>query len=180
MSLNPFDNPEAVAQVKLGGSLLPGSVQSIAGAHRGFKWDVQNGTSSSGATNVFKGAQIAESIEIKTRVVDAAGWNACVAYRAYVVPPKIGGKPPTFAIDNLLIGYNQIGRVTIADVMQPEPGPGLSWDFTFKLTEYNPTVAAAAGKADPAKPGAAGAKGPSPVDEAEKVIADLAAQIKKI
>lgn len=162
MSGSPYvDDPSIVI---LSGSQIPGNVVAIKGADRGFKWTVQEGTSSSGATNVFKGAKIAETILVTVEVVDDAGYQEVVAYRAYIAPLKIGGKPPTFAIDNCLINFNEIKKVSIALIAQPDMTPGLKTIFVFTFTEVNESVAAKTGPADAAKKDgtAGGASGVDP------------------
>ncbi len=143
--------------VKLSGSDIPGSVVSIKGAERGFEWDVQKGTGSSGASTIFKGAKIAEKIEIVVKYVSQEELAAIVAYRAYIAPAKIGGKPPTFNVDNSLINFNGITRISVANIGQPEVTAGLGRTVALTFIEYQPPAPAKTGPADPAKAG--GGKG---------------------
>jgi len=139
--------------VKLSGSDIPGSVVSIKGAERGFEWDVQKGTGSSGAATVFKGAKIAEKIEIVVKYTTLEEETALKAYRAYIAPAKIGGKPPTFNIENPLINFNKIEKVSVSIVGQPEVTAGLGRTIALTFIEYQPPVPAKTGPADPAKAG---------------------------
>jgi hypothetical protein len=148
--------------VKLSGSTMPGSVISIKGAERGFEWDVQKGTASSGAATIFKGAKIAEKIEIVTKIVSQEEADSIDAFRAYIAPAKIGGKPPTFTIENSLVNFNKIGRVSISIIGQPEVTPGLGRTVAWTFIEYQPPAPAKTGPADPAKGGGAGSKAGSP------------------
>lgn len=146
--------------VKLGGALMPGLVQSIKGANRKFVWDKQKGTASSGATIVYKGADLAEAIEVVVAAPTDAMQRACKDWRKYIAPVKIGGKPPTFLVDNVLIEFNEITRVSIAEIVQPDVAKDGNMMFVWKLVEYNPPTpaktgpAAAAGKGGSKAPGA--------------------------
>jgi hypothetical protein len=160
--------------VKLGGIVLPGLVQSIKGANRKFIWEKQKGTASSGATIIYKGTDIAESIEIVTFAPTLAMQEASVKWNAYVTPAKIGGQPATFQIENVLIEFNKITRVSIAEVKQPDETKDQNVVFVWLLTEYSPPAPAKTGPADPASKGKGGAGGTAkPGDPA---IASLQAQ----
>ncbi len=160
--------------VKLGGILLPGIVQTIKGANRKFIWEKQKGTASSGATIIFKGADIAESIEVMAYAPTLAMQEASKKWRAYIAPAKIGGKPPTFAIENVLIEFNGIARVSIAEIAQPEVMKDQNAVFVWRFTEYLPPAPAKTGPAEPASKGKGGAGGAAkPGDPA---IASLQAQ----
>lgn len=148
--------------VKLSGADMPGAVVSIKGANREFDWNVQKGTGSSGASTIFKGAKIAEKIEIVTKYTTQEELDAIVAHRAYIAPAKIGGKPPTFTIENSLINFNKIERVSISIIGQPEITPGLGRTVTWTFIEYQPSAPAKTGPADPAKGGGAGGAAGSP------------------
>ncbi len=172
--------------VKLSGSLMPGMVQSIDGGDRKFKWDKQAGTGSSGATNVFKGAEIADGIKIVTFAPTLAMQRASVAWRKYIAPVKIGGKPPTFLVENVLLEFNEIGRLSIASIEQPKVSKDRNVVFVWTFTEYNPPTPAKTGPANSALKGGAlsGAKGGDPATadlqkQAAAAKADLAKAMAK-
>lgn len=147
--------------VKLGGNLMPGIVQSIDGGDRKFIWKKQKATGSSGASIIFEGADIADAIKIVVAAPTLAIQQACAAWRKLIAPVKIGGKPPTFSVENVLLEFNQIGRITIAEISQPKIQKDLTVLFQWTLTEYNPPAPAKVGPAAAAgyKGGASGAKG---------------------
>jgi hypothetical protein len=159
--------------VKLGGLLMPGMVQSIEGANRKFLWKKQKGTASSGATIVFEGADIAETIKVVVFAPTLKMQEDCKAWRRYIAPVKIGGKPPTFAIENVLIEFNEITRVTIAEIAQPTESKDQNVTFIWTFTEYLPPAPAKTGPAGAASKGKAGGAGGAAVDPA---IASLQAQ----
>ncbi len=159
--------------IKLTGAKMPGMVQSIKGANRKYTWDKQKGTASSGATNVFKGAEIADSIKVTVFAPTLEMQKACAAWRKYIAPVKIGGKPPTFSVENVIFEFNEISRVAIASIEAPDVSKDKNVIFVFEFTEVNPPTpaktgpAAAAGKGS----GAAGATKGGDTD-----IVDLQAQ----
>lgn len=149
--------------IKLSGAVMPGMVQSIDGADRKYTWDKQKGTASSGATNVFKGAEIADSIKVVVFAPTLEMQRACVEWRKYIAPVKIGGKPPTFTVENVIFEFNEVVRVSIASIEQPKVSKDQNVTFVWTFTEYNPPTPAKTGPAAAAGKGTgAGTKGGDP------------------
>jgi len=145
--------------VKLAGNIMPGMVQSIDGGDRKFLWKKQKGTGSSGAAIIFEGADIADGIKIVVFAPTLAMQNACKEWRKFIAPVKIGGKPPTFAVENVLLEFNEIARVSIAQIAQPKVTKDLNAIFEWTFVEYQPPAPAKTGPADPAGKGKGGAAG---------------------
>jgi len=150
----PFRKDPSV--IKLSGNPMPGKAISITGADREWEWVVQKPLGSSGAITVYRGAKLAEGIEVVIEAVTDAEYEANETARKTIAPKK-GAKPPTFAIDNVIINFNEITRVSLKKISQPQITATLSWLFTWTFIEYNPPAPVTVGPADPdyknAKPG---------------------------
>ncbi len=116
-------------------------------------------------------------------VTDAATYRAILGFRAFVAPKKIGDKPPTFTINNVLINFNEITSCSIKEISEPVHKEDQSYTFTWTFIEYKASVAAKTGKADPAHPDgtktATGAVVDPQVASLQKTRDELAAAIAK-
>jgi hypothetical protein len=121
-------------------------------------------TAGSFGVSVWRGALLAEEIEIVSDVSREEHYDAALDF-IFVVMPKRGKKPPSLSLvnpDANIIGITRCAIREIGPPMEDPPGSGKRL-FKFKICEYNPQKTAAAGKADPAKPGA----DPKPADAQE-------------
>lgn len=178
-NLNPYIDPDPWGVVILGGLQVCGIITAIDGHSKPEEWNVQKGTSSSGATTVWKGTKLAEAIKITVALVDAEMFENYYAVRD-TLRPKLGTKPPSLTIVNAAINAVGITRVACVDISAPRPAAGLSWSYEITLIEYNPTAPAKAGPAGAAKGGAAGAAGGAAgPTENDKAAAELAAAVEK-
>jgi hypothetical protein len=159
--------------IKLAGNLMPGMVQSIEGADRKFLWKKQKGTGSSGASIIFEGADIADAIKVVVFAPTLAMQEACKSWRRFIAPVKIGGKPPTFAVENPIFEFNEIGRISIAEIAQPKVSKDRNVVFQWTFVEYQPPAPAKTGPANAATKAKAGTPGAAGGD---KEVADLQAQ----
>ncbi len=175
MSTNPYDHPRVWGSIRLGGRLLPGIIISINGAIRPYDWQIQAAQGSSGATSVYKGEKLAESIEVVIGAPRASHFNAIESLRKYIAAPK-GGKPPSFVVSNPVINFNGIGKVSIKEIGQPEYVGKGSWTLKLTFLEYRPSSPVKTGPADPAKPG----DPPTPANAAEKQMDDLLKKINEV
>lgn len=152
--MTPFRQDPSI--VKLSGTQMPGRAISISDADREWEWVVQKPLGSSGAITIYRGAKLAEGIAIVFEAVTDAEYLAHVTARKTIAPKK-GQKPPTFKIDNVVINFNEITRVSLKRISQPQITPTLSWLFTWTFIEYSPPAPVAVGPAEPdyknAKPG---------------------------
>ena len=155
---NPYDDPSSWGQVFIGGLLLPGVVEKIDGCEKPEQWNVQKATEKANASTVWKGTELAESMEIVMRLPTRASFAALIEVRD-TLRPKIGKKPPSLSIVNPKVNWSGITRVSCRDVTSPEWNEsGGFWTSTVKLIEYNPpkptnTGPASAAKASDAKSG---------------------------
>lgn len=152
--MTPFRQDPSI--LKLSGNKMPGRAISIADAKRKWEWVVQKPLGSSGAVTVYRGAHLTEGIGVVFEAVNDAEYAEHVELRK-VLSPKKGQRPATFAIDNVIINFNEIARVTISEIAQPEITGTLSYIFKYTFIEYNPPAPVKVGPADPdyknAKPG---------------------------
>lgn len=178
-NLNPYIDPDPWGTVMIGGLQVMGIITAIDGHTKPEEWSVQKGTSSSGATTVWKGTKIAEAIKITVAMIDAGDFESYYVMRD-TLRPKLGTKPPSLSIVHPAINAVSITRIACVDVGPPKPAAGLSWSYEITLIEYNPTAPAKAGPAGAAKGGAAGAGGGAAGQtENEKAAAELAAAVAK-
>lgn len=158
---NPYDDYGPWGFVRIGGLLLPGVVTSVDGVDKPEEWTVQKATSSSGATTVWKGTKLAESIKIALALATRPAFDAYYTVRD-ALRPKLGTKPPSFLIENAIFNFAGVTRVSTILVAVPKwAAQGGYWTGEVTLLEYNPPKPAKAGPASPAKAaGANGADGP--------------------
>ena len=145
--LNPYVDAGPWGAIFIGALQLPGVVASVDGAEKPEEWSVQKGTSSSGATTVWKGTKLAESIKIALKLHDA---NSAVQYYVLrdTLRPQIGKKPPSHLIINPQINFNGIISISVKNIAPPKWVPaGGYWDGSIELIEYNPSKPANAGPA---------------------------------
>lgn len=196
---NPYRDAGPFGVVEIGGVVVPGILQSIDGCDVKNEWNFQKAGGGGAAANeanadpanagttpaatgtvaqtagsfgvsVWRGALLAEEITITTDVSRAQAWDDMLDF-IQVLMPKRGKKPPSHSLVNPCANLVGIARCSLRGLAIPnedKPGSGKRL-FTFKVCEYNPKKTAAAGKADPAKPGA----DPKPADAGEKELKDL-------
>jgi hypothetical protein len=172
---NPYDFPEEWGDVLIGTFKVPGIITEIDGATSPKEWAVQMGMGMSGASTIYRGEKIAESITVTVNAFDAESFAGMYTLRDLVKAPK-GKKPPTYEIKSPIINFAGITRASIKEIPQPKPTKGLSWIFVWTFIQYNPLRIAAVGPADPAKlPGA-----PKPGDAIDATIAGLVAKMNSL
>ncbi len=167
--VNPYDDPGPFGEIFVDSKQWPGTVTALDGCETAEEWAVQKGTSGNFATTVWRGAKLAESIKVTTKIYGRESYALICAFRDFL-RPKRGQKPPSKTITNPQINWGGITRIGIKSMPFPKwQDPGGYWLFEWELIEYNPAKAAPAGPSDPAKPPGQ----PSPKDEGES-------QLKKI
>jgi hypothetical protein len=184
---NPFRDGTPFRKVIIGGTPVPGRLQSVNGVE--VEQDINFQKSSGGSANassaatppqtgnirvatpppatttgggntagsfgvsVWRGAKLAEQIDIVTRITTEAEYDAAKAMLALVLP-KRGQKPPTLTLEHPDANEVGINRVIIRKMRMPKEKAAGTFDYEFAISfaEYNPQKTAAAGQADPAKP----------------------------
>lgn len=147
---NPYRDPYPWGTVIIGGVSL-GLVMAIDGHDKPEEWSIQKGTGSSGASTIWKGTKLAESIKITSQLWDEESFSHYYVVRD-ALRPKLGTKPPSLILENPAINAVGITRVACVNVGPPKPDGKLGWTYETTLTEYNPTKPAKAGPAAPAHP----------------------------
>lgn len=175
--LNPFLDASPWGVVDVGGLRLPGVVVSIDGANRPEDWQIQKPTAKSGASTVWKGTGLAETITIVLALANADAFQAYYAVRD-ALRPKIGTKPPSHVIVSPIINFSGITRVSCRNVEAPAwVASGGYWTGKVVLVEYNPPKPANTGPAG--HPAASTEVKNNPNADLEKVLKDLTDQIAK-
>lgn len=145
---NPYVDRGPWGVVAVSGFTLPGIVRSIDGAAKPEDWNVQKGTAKSGATTVWKGTKLAESMKILLGLMNADQFAEYYTARD-TLRPKIGTKPPSHTIVNPHINFSDITRVTCRDVGPPTwVESGGYWTGLVELLEFNPPRPANTGVAN--------------------------------
>lgn len=185
---NPYRDAGPFGIVEIGGVVVPGILQSISGCVAKQEWNFQKAGGGGGvnsaqpgegvqaapvasgnvagsfAISVWRGALLAEEIEIVSDVSREEDYDAAIDFIA-VMMPRRGRKPPSHSLVNPEANAVGITRCAIREIGAPveeTPGSGKR-TFKFKICEYKPQKTAPAGKADPAKP----SQDPKPADAAE-------------
>ena len=135
--LNPFDDQPAYGKMALGQFMMPGIIVEIEGADRSYQWDKQKAVGKGGASSVYKGEELAESIKVKCALVNAAHFAELAALRQGIIPPK-GQKPSAYDVVNALLNDNGIKSVALKKLGQPKYEANGLWSVTFEFTEYSP------------------------------------------
>ena len=171
---NPYDNPDAWGQIKLTGyGFLPGFLVGLKGLVREHEWVYQKGLGTSGASSIWRGRKIIESIGILLECPNREDFTALDLLLTAIVP-AVGKKPATFGVEQEMFRIAGVSRISLKSY-GIEPSAGNSWQFALGVTEYSPTILAKVGPADPAKlPG-----DPKPKDAIDQTIADLQAKIAR-
>lgn len=167
---NPYIDDSPFGRVTIGGVDVPGSIQKVNGAIAKQEWAFQKGTSGNFAVSIWRGALLAEEIEITSRITNGAQYAAAIAF-IKVLMPKRGKKVPSFSLVNPDANAVGINRCAVRECSAPvEEAPGKKvYLFTVKICEYNPSKKAPAGQADPAKP----PDEPKPADAQEEELQQL-------
>lgn len=148
---NPFDDASPFGVVDIGGLRLPGIMIALDGVDTPEEWQVQKATAKSGASTVWKGSGLAESIKITLALANREAYARYENDVVFALRPKRGEKPPALVIVNPLINFNGITRVSCKNVGAPKwQAGGCYWTADIELIEYQPPKPAAAG---PPKPG---------------------------
>lgn len=110
-------------------------------------------TAGSFGISVWRGAKLAETITVTTRITTPDAHDQAIAFIKHMMP-KRGKKPPTFAFTYPRAHDVGIDRVSIRKISAPEEKTAGKFDYDFVVVccEYNPQKTAPAGQADPAKP----------------------------
>lgn len=149
---NPFIDSGPFGRVNIGGIDLPGIIDNIDGCGTPEDWNQQKGTSGNFATSTWKGSKLAEGIKIKMSLYSAFAYAGAYKVRALLRPTR-GVKPPTHAINNPIVNFGGITRVTVKDIGFPKwAKSGGYWEWEIELNEVNPSASATTGAADPSKP----------------------------
>jgi hypothetical protein len=171
---NPFDFPDEWGEMLLEGWAVPGLLIKIDGCKRPYEWAVQKGTGTGGATTVFRGEKVAESIKTTHSAPTKEHFNGLYELRAKIVPTK-GKKPPTFNVSNPIFQFVGIDRIALKELGSPTPTGGAGWELEVEWIEYRPSAKAATGKADPAKP----PEDPKPKDQIDRDIDEVSKEVAK-
>jgi hypothetical protein len=179
---NPFVEAAPWGIVEIGERRLPGTVVSIDGAEKPEEWNVQKPSDKAGATTVWKGTQLADTIKIVLALATAEQYRDYEATRNEL-RPKLGTKPPTHLIVSPIINFAGITRVSCRNVGAPKwIEKGAYWTGEISLVEYSPPKPANTGAAGP---GGAGGKtiqkaAPDPNKDLNDEIEDTVDEIKKL
>lgn len=195
---NPYRDAGPFGIVEIGGVVVPGILQSINGCVAKQDWNFQKAGGGGGAANqanpdpanaaaaaatasaaqtagsfgisVWRGALLAEEIEVISDVSRERHWDDMLDF-ILVLMPKRGKKVPSHSLVNPYANIVGISRCAVRELSVPleEKIGGGQRFFRFKICEYNPKKTAPAGAADPAKPG----QEPKPQDAADKELQNL-------
>jgi len=150
-TLNPFTHQAAYGKMTVGSVRLPGVITEITGADRKWNYDKQKAVGTGGASLVYKGEEIADSIKVKCSLSTVADFNALANARKTLSTPK-GQKPTAFDVKNALLNNQGIKSVMLKMIGQETyAGAGL-WTVEWELSEYNPPAPTATGAATSSKP----------------------------
>ena len=140
---NPVDIPELYEHVILKGVVSPG-ICEVTGGARPFKWDVESGKGSSGATSKYQGQDLAKP-SVRFQLWKEAGddkadhfaqWEA--NFRPILDGMIVDGKPEATDIYHPALEANGIRSVTLAQIGQLEHvGLGL-YEIVVDFIEYRP------------------------------------------
>jgi hypothetical protein len=150
--LNPIENPSAYGRMKVGSYKLPGIITAISGADRKYSFDKQKAVGKGGASSVFKGEEIADSIKVTCSLVTVAHFNELRAFREGVMPAR-GKKPDALDVDNAILQDQGIKSVALKTLGQVAWQGGGLWTVEIEFTEYSPPAPTQTGAADKSKPG---------------------------
>jgi len=201
---NPFRDARPFGQIEIGGVLVPGVIQSVGDYTVKQDWNFQkasgggstatsanpdpaNGPAATTATttvqtagsfgvSVWRGALLVEEVEITSVITTEQAYDDAIDFIA-VLMPKRGRKVPSHSLVNPDANAVGVTRCAVRELAVPKedkPGSG-KYVFKFKICEYNPQKQAAAGKADPAKPGTE----PKPADAGEAELQRLLNKAKE-
>jgi hypothetical protein len=150
---NIYEDDAPFGVIAIQGVEVATHLVEVDGCANAEEWTAQKGTGTSGASNVWKGMKLAESIKLKFRSTDAAGFQAQTDLLA-LVRPKRGDKPPTLRVENAIINWGGITRIVLKQPAFPkwDKATGAT-DWEWEFSEDSPSQPADTGKADPAKPG---------------------------
>lgn len=167
-NLNPYDDRGPFGKIDLGGLRLPGVVVALDGIDVPEVWQVQAATAKSGASTVWKGSGLAESIKITIALSNREAYAIYVDQVAPALRPKRGEKPPALLIVNPLVNFNGISRVACKNVGAPKwVASGGYWTADIEVIEFQPPKPAAGGP-------------PKPKDDPNKDIKDqIDAELRK-
>jgi hypothetical protein len=176
---NPFVNATPWGVVEIGGLRLPGVVLSINGADTPEEWNVQKPTEKEGATTVWKGTTIAESIDIELALATRKAFDAYYETRD-ALRPKRGTKPPTLSIINPAINFTGVTRVSCRNVAPPKwVSSGGYWLGKVTVLEYRPPKPANTGASTGGGNGSTGGAGGGAKDKPDPD-ADLQTKVKNL
>jgi hypothetical protein len=145
-----------------GGIVVPGIVQSIELPERGINWQVQQGVSGLGASTIWRGVKLIESVKITTMLAKRGApmveWDEAVAawaeFLKTIDPAPLKRKPPAWDIDHPLFRmlWPPLGRVAHkSNRPAPAHDRGLAWLGIIEFIEYRPLKLATPGPPDPAQ-----------------------------
>ncbi len=147
---NPYVDSGPWGHVYIGGFRVPGVVESIDGAERPEEWDVQKPTKKGGASTVWKGTAIADSIKIVTSLHDKASVDNYTRMRDLLRPPKSTDAPPALPIVSPIVNFNGITRVAYRSMSPPEwVKSGGYWKGTITVIDFSPPKEVKTGVARP-------------------------------
>ena len=166
---NPYDFPEVWGDIQLSGMSL-GTVVSVDGCERPYEWQVQKGQGSKGATSVYKGEGIAESIKVVVAMPTQEDFAYAATLRKYIAPAK-GKKPTSFAVGNPIFNWNEINLVAIKTIGFPKPSGKGGWTLEYTFIETQPSASVQTGTSKGTQ--WMQSNGPTPQDAADAEIAEL-------
>lgn len=149
MTWDPITQP--VDYIDLGGQRSPGLAE-VVGASSPRKWDERRGYGLSGAIVVFRGIGLAR-FSVKLRFYTPEDWAGWYAWKPVVDRPPLGTRPRALDIWHPLLEAQQITKVVVEDVGQPEQTDDGEWTVEIKFIEYRrPKIALAKPEGSQATP----------------------------
>ena len=148
--MNPIEQPEAYGKIKVGPYPGPGSLVDVDGADRPYGWDKVKGTGTSGATNNYKGVDIADTIKTTHHLTTVPEFVALNAFRKGVSPLP-GKKPAAFDVQNAIFNNNGITSIALKKFGAEKHLGGGLWEVVIEWTEENPSKPTATGAVDGSK-----------------------------
>lgn len=160
---NFFRDRKPYNTVKIGGRLVKAALKAIDGHELTDKWNVQEGTNTSGGTAAYRGIALFEGVKLTFACGDGDGSTAEQdlddLYDLWEIMKPAGpggGKPPSLVIENAIL--NRTGLTVVCRKAWRE-GPTDTGGYEVDLTviQYAPQAPAGAGAQDPAKKSTGGA-----------------------
>ena len=171
---NPITDADLYDFITLSGQRSPG-ICDVSGASAPREWDIRKGYGLSGAIVVYTGDGLAK-FTVRLLLWEPAQFDEWEAWRPLIRKPPRGVRPKAQDIFHPYLEELGIGSAVVEDELQwTQPEAGL-FVKDIKFIQFRaPLPALAKPEASQTKPNE-----PTAQTEAEKMIADLAAQVKEL